>query len=62
MAQSGTVASGGSVDLVVASYETLRVYDAGGIARTNDGVHPNPSGVLNLVNAGIVRPDMFTLT
>lgn len=35
---------------------------SGGIARTNDGVHPNPSGVLNLVDAGIVRPDMFSLT
>lgn len=34
MAQSGTVASGGSVDIVVASYETLRIYDAGGIAGT----------------------------
>lgn len=35
---------------------------SGGIARTNDGLNPNPSGVLDLVNAGIVRPDMFTLT
>lgn len=34
MAQSGTVASGGSVDIVVAAYEQLRVYDAGGLVGT----------------------------
>lgn len=34
MAQSGTVASGGSVDVVVAAYEQLRVYDAGGLVGT----------------------------
>ena len=34
MAQSGTVAASGTVDVVVAAYEQLRIYDAGGIAGT----------------------------
>ena len=34
MAQSGTVATGGSVDVVVAAYERLRIYDAGGLVGT----------------------------
>ncbi|MFG1375497.1 hypothetical protein [Xanthobacter autotrophicus] len=33
---------------------------SGAVARTNDGVHPNTSGVNNLVAAGIVTPSMFT--
>ncbi|MFG1276544.1 SGNH/GDSL hydrolase family protein [Xanthobacter autotrophicus] len=34
---------------------------SGAVARTTDGVHPNTSGVNNLVSAAIVTPAMFTL-
>lgn len=49
MAQNGTVASGGSVDIVVASYETLRVYDAGGIVGTLSRL--NAAGGWDVVDA-----------
>lgn len=49
MAQSGTVASGGSVDVVVAAYEQLRVYDAGGLVGTLS--RQNAGGGFDVIDA-----------